>query len=208
MNQSLGSLNIARPLSEIPQYIYSGDKNAPLRLKAALSPIIKALPPSRPLVILCIGTDRVTGDALGPLVGYKLERAAGRHTHVYGTLQNPVHARNLIHKIEEIYTKHANPFVIAIDACLGHQEHIGYITIGYGALEPGAGVRKKLPKIGDVSITGIVNYYSDCDHIILQNTRLNIVMQIADAVSAGLRSTVEGRRFLPSLPTKADILQK
>ena len=27
---------------------------------------------TQPVVILCIGTDRVTGDALGPLVGHQL----------------------------------------------------------------------------------------------------------------------------------------
>ena len=28
----------------------------------------------RPILFLCIGSDRVPGDCLGPLVGYKLER--------------------------------------------------------------------------------------------------------------------------------------
>ena len=28
----------------------------------------------RPLVILCIGTDRATGDCLGPIVGHKLKK--------------------------------------------------------------------------------------------------------------------------------------
>ena len=35
-----------------------------------LKPIIKD---KRPIIFLCIGTDRSTGDSLGPLIGYKLQ---------------------------------------------------------------------------------------------------------------------------------------
>ena len=35
-----------------------------------LTPILKS---KRVIIFLCIGTDRSTGDSLGPLVGYKLK---------------------------------------------------------------------------------------------------------------------------------------
>ena len=38
---------------------------------------------------------------------------------IYGTLNEPVHAKNLENNIELIYSNHKNPFIIAIDACLG-----------------------------------------------------------------------------------------
>jgi len=43
------------------------------------------------LVILCIGTDRSTGDSLGPLVGHKLKPYINHyeHIHILGTLDNP-----------------------------------------------------------------------------------------------------------------------
>ena len=47
--------------------------------------------------------------------------------------------------------------MIAIDASLGQKKHLGYVTIGNGALYPGAGVQKNLPPVGDIHITGIVN---------------------------------------------------
>lgn len=43
------------------------------------------------LVFLCIGTDRSTGDSLGPLIGYKLKQERRRGTLVFGTLDRPVH---------------------------------------------------------------------------------------------------------------------
>ena len=50
------------------------------------------------LVFLCIGSDRVTGDCLGPYIGHQLLEHLNTDTHgvyVYGTLKSPVHAVNL-----------------------------------------------------------------------------------------------------------------
>ena len=89
---------------------------------------------NQPLVLICIGSDRATGDCLGPLVGQSLIDSPVYS--VYGSLQSPVHAKNLDHTIELIYTFHKNPFVIAIDSCLGCEEHVGYITLSSMPLCP------------------------------------------------------------------------
>ena len=48
------------------------------------------------LVFLCIGSDRVTGDCLGPYIGHQLlDRLDLQDIYVYGTLKDPVHALNL-----------------------------------------------------------------------------------------------------------------
>lgn len=47
------------------------------------------------VVFLCIGTDRSTGDSLGPLIGYKLKEKRLERVEVLGTLERPVHAMNL-----------------------------------------------------------------------------------------------------------------
>lgn len=133
------------------------------------------------IVILCIGTDRATGDCLGPLVGEHLKRVLPE-VPVYGTLEHPVHALNLEQTIEELYTEHANPFIIAIDASLGVPEHIGYATLSHTPLIPGKGVNKKLPAIGNLSITGIVNVAGFPNSVLLQSTRLHTVMTLANCI--------------------------
>ncbi|MCT4618103.1 MAG: spore protease YyaC [Marinisporobacter sp.] len=140
------------------------------------------------LVIMCIGTDRSTGDSLGPLIGYKLEKRLKSYDHIFvhGTLENPVHAKNLKDSINLIYKTYNNPFVIAIDACLGKFDRVGYITIGNGPLKPGAGVNKDLPPVGNMHITGIVNLGGFMEYMILQNTRLNLVMKMADTIADGI----------------------
>lgn len=140
------------------------------------------------LVILCIGSDRLTGDSLGPLVGSRLHPEILSHTSIYGTLNNPVHALNLKKTIQMLSSKHPHSLIIAVDASVGSKEHQGYITLEKGALTPGLGVQKKLPPVGDICITGIVNLAGAFEHILLQNTRLSLVMSLADTIASGIMS--------------------
>ncbi|EGL83650.1 sporulation protein YyaC [Caldalkalibacillus thermarum TA2.A1] len=138
------------------------------------------------LVILCIGTDRSTGDALGPLLGSYLADVELKQFHVYGTLNQPVHAVNLEQSVAAIAKHHQRPFIIAADACLGHYQHVGHVTLGEGALQPGAGVNKKLPAVGDLHLTGIVNVGGFMEYFVLQNTRLSLVMNMAARMAQGI----------------------
>ncbi|MEH7382006.1 spore protease YyaC [Bacillus sp. JJ1533] len=141
---------------------------------------------NQPIIFFCIGTDRSTGDCLGPLIGTKIAEKGLSHFHVYGTLDEPIHAVNLQEKIEEVNQKYTNPFIIGIDACLGRLKSVGSITIGEGPIKPGAGVNKELTPIGDMHITGIVNVSGFMEFFVLQNTRLSLVMKLANTISSGI----------------------
>ena len=69
-------------------------------------------------------------------------------------------------------------------------ENVGSIAIGEGSIKPGAGVQKELEPIGHLHITGIVNFSSFMNMVVLQNTRLSLVMKMADIISAGLRHSI------------------
>lgn len=140
---------------------------------------------NREIIVVCIGTDRATGDALGPLVGDFL-LANGFENDVAGTLEYPVHALNIKDTINKIYAKYENPFIIAIDASLGMAKDIGLITLTNSHLYPGKGVNKKLPAIGDISITGIVNLSGRPGSALLQNTRLFMVKRMAECIGNAL----------------------
>ena len=64
-----------------------------------LNPIIAQ---NRPIIFVCIGTDRSTGDSLGPLVGYKLKYLSKNNIYIYGTLENPIHAKNMVEVLAKI----------------------------------------------------------------------------------------------------------
>ena len=135
---------------------------------------------SHPIAVMCIGSDRSTGDSLGPLIGYKLSKFAFNNVFIYGSLNNPINAVNLEFAITFIKNFHSNPYIIAIDASLGRNDHVGCITLAEGPLRPGLGVKKELPKVGSLHITGIVNAAGSKENLLLQTTRLSTVMTLAD----------------------------
>ena len=115
------------------------------------------------VMFLCIGTDRSTGDSLGPLVGHKLRARKLRRAAVIGTLDRPVHAMNLDLYSRYIRLNYPDYVVVAIDASVGSSDHVGYATLGRGALKPGLDVSKY-------------------DPVMLQSVRLSMVMQMADCI--------------------------
>ena len=141
---------------------------------------LKELTNMKKVLFTCIGTDRATGDCLGPLVGTNLKRLG--YT-VLGTLDEPLHAQNLIQELKKASTLYNPDIVLAIDACLGKLEDIGKITLSNSPLKPGAAVHKDLPTVGDISIMGIVNLGGFFELQVLQCTRLHTVIKLASDIT-------------------------
>lgn len=140
---------------------------------------------SRPLVFVPIGTDRATGDCLGPLTGTRLK---GLHSGalVYGCLEKPTHAVNLLDILKDINARHNDALIVAIDACLGNAGRVGYINVKPGKLKPGSALNKDLPEVGDFYISGVVNVGGFLEQQVLQNTRLHVVYSMADIIARSL----------------------
>lgn len=94
--------------------------------------------------------------------------------------------KNIVSKLNEINFNFINPYIIAIDSCLGSINNIGKVFIQKKPLLPGLALNKNLPAVGDMSITGIVNVSGGFDFLVLQNTRLYTVMNLADSISRGI----------------------
>lgn len=128
--------------------------------------------------VVCIGTDRSTGDSYGPLTGHMLSKLTLIDFDLYGTLERPVHALSLAQAMEKIDTEQS--LVIAVDAGMGDADMIGSIGIGYDPVRPGSGLGKELPTVGDISITGIVAMGGLAPFIMLQNAPLGLVYGMAE----------------------------
>ena len=144
----------------------------------------------RKIIFLCIGTDRCTGDSLGPLVGYKLKsfskNLSKNNIYIYGSLESPIHSKNISETISKINFSFNNPYIIVIDSCLGKSNNIGKVFIDHRPLTPGLALNNYSHPIGDLSIIGIVNISGKHEFIILQNTRLHTIMCLADCISKGI----------------------
>ncbi len=134
------------------------------------------------LAFVCIGTDRSSGDSLGPLVGSELEEAG--YPYVIGTLKEPCDASNLEQRLLEIPQ---GSKVIAIDACLGQALSVGYYQVSNQPILPGKSVGKVLPRVGDFTIAAIVNADGPKQYAILQTTSLFHVMGMAKQIAAAIQ---------------------
>lgn len=205
----------------------AGDARTSGSLARALCQQLTTLPRNRRqrVVLLCIGSDRSTGDALGPIVGMllrdggwgepgrtpggALRRCGVVRLTVCGTLDHPVHAGNLAQTLRSVSSPLAKPVIVAIDACLGRPENVGSIAVGPGPLRPGAGVNKDLPAVGDVFVTGTVNVAGFMEYVVLQNTRLSLVMGMARVIAGGVLAAlgdVAWQRPSPGAPTARGVL--
>lgn len=139
------------------------------------------LPHNRDIVFLCIGIDRSTGDAFGPLTGTFLTQY--RIPNVWGNLQSPVHAGNLTEALNQIGE---SPFIVAIDASLGPANRLGYICLREGPLKPGSAVDKQLPPVGNLAVTMNVSLGGLANYLLLQTASLNTVWQGARLVARAI----------------------
>jgi putative sporulation protein YyaC len=148
------------------------------QLITAMSATIPAHLTNDNVVFVCIGTDKNTGDSLGPLVGTLLESRG--YTNIVGTLNNPCHAVNLSERISQIPK---DKIIIAIDACLGREDSVGTYSVYNGPIKPGSAVGKNLQEIGEYSILGVVNIGGLLESFVLQNTKPTVVINMAKDIT-------------------------
>ena len=148
----------------------------------------KMLPtPENPPVLLCIGSDLSVGDSLGPVTGTRLkEKLSGLGCYIYGTLSKPITAHEVKYVGQFIRSTHPLSPIIAIDAAVGSSGDIGLIRISKGGIKPGSGANKKLGRVGDISIIGVVAEKSVFNFSLLSATRLNIVYKMAGIIAEGV----------------------
>lgn len=136
-------------------------------------------------IVACVGTDATIGDSLGPFVGTMLTEKRAEAI-IYGTLENPLTAKEISAAKKFISTVHPLSPLLVIDAAVGKSEDVGLIKILNGAIRPGLGANKDLPEMGSVSIIGIVSEKSLANYAFLNLTRLSPVYRMARIVADGV----------------------
>ncbi len=143
---------------------------------------------STPPVILCIGSDRVTGDCLGPIVGHILTNELNIPAFVYGSLSSPVNALNLVETVNFIKRRHSQSLIIAVDSSLGHKDDIGTIRVLNDGIYPGAAAGKTLPKVGNLAITATVAELKKSE---LYGVRLGLIYDLARNIASAISLSME-----------------
>lgn len=147
---------------------------------------------TRSVNVLGIGSDRTTGDCLGPLVGEFLQGVRG--VNVYGTLDAPVHAANMAEIVPEI-----TGFTIAVDAALGSP--LGSVSVRKGPLAPGAAFGRQLPQVGNVAVSGLVCEAGPLGFERLRSVRLGFVRHMSQVIATAIATAVSSTLAMPPFPT-------
>lgn len=136
-------------------------------------------------ILVCIGTDAVMGDSLGPLVGSLCEERLLGKTFVYGTCGRPLTATDVDSLVGFLKKVHPYRKILAVDAAVGNADEVGCVKICDAPLRPGAGVEKKLSQVGDASLIGVVAAKSPSTTN-LERVRLSRVYRIAKIIADGV----------------------
>lgn len=145
-------------------------------------------------VIICVGTDLIGGDCLGPLVGRMLIDK-NVPTYVYGTFSYLVNAVNVVSVDKFVRRNHKNRKVLVIDSCVGKKEEIGKIIISDGGLYPAAASGKNLPQIGDYSISAVMTDARPTSKDFAM-VRLGFVFDIARTIADAVADAVSSLNIL------------
>ena len=141
-------------------------------------------------IFICIGSDLVLGDSLGPLVGTFL-KTKNVKSYIYGTLNFPITAKEVEYARTYLKQMHPSSISIAIDAAVGSSDDVGLIKVINKGLKPGLGVNKNLGIIGDISIIGIVAKSSFNNRELFNLTRLNLVYKMAEIIADGIEQYIK-----------------
>ena len=151
--------------------------------KQRLSEAIRGQIGDSATVYMCIGTEKVFSDSLGPRVGTLLNDNLQIPSFVYGLRDQNITAENLLYSYNFIKALHPNSKIVVIDAAVGSFDQIGKVQICEGGIAPGAATNKNLPSVGDVGIIGIVAEKGMNDFYSLNSSKDKLVGSVAKFIA-------------------------
>ena len=147
------------------------------------------------IIFLCIGTEKIIGDSVGPIIGSNLKKLENEYIKVYGTCGKNLDFSNAKNIIEQVYKKYSNPFIITIDAALSKEKRTGEIYIGEGFMKIGTALEKSITFYSNINIKCVVGKYNSLNQKenvnILNNVIKEKVYSLAEIVSQGIKIILE-----------------
>lgn len=148
------------------------------------------------IVILCIGTNKLIGDSLGPIVGQKLTDRLRNYKNItiYGNMKETLNFRNAKQVLEQVITTWDNPFIIGIDSALGKAELINEIVVGTGKIQLGNALGKNLKYPTHIHIKGVVgiNRNSRQENMkVLESIQDRDIHKISENITQGVCKILE-----------------
>ena len=145
------------------------------------------------VIILCIGTKKIIGDSIGPIIGENIKYMENEYLRIYGALENTINFNNAKSILTEIYENFDNPYLITIDAALGNKESMGRVILNKGYIKIGKALEKSICFYSNLTIKCVVgeNTNSRFNNLIeLKNADVEQVKKMANIVSSGIEKVL------------------
>lgn len=152
--------------------------------------------PFSDIVILCVGTNKLIGDSVGPIVGQKLTRLLKdkQNVWIYGNTKQNLNLKNAKQVLRQIQITHKQAFVITIDAALGPKEMIEDTWIGSGIVKIGEALDKQIQYFSNITIKGIVGEYQNNlkrDYQTLNKVNRNSIHRLSNQITYEVCQIIE-----------------
>lgn len=121
------------------------------------------------IIFLCIGTNKIIGDSIGPIVGTSLKTLLqtnsklkqnleinNKNIKVIGDVFSNISYQNIDENMQNIKNSVEDNYVIVIDSALSSENNIGKIFVQNRGLKYAESLKRKNTIIGDMSIKAVV----------------------------------------------------
>lgn len=146
------------------------------------------------VILLCIGTNKLIGDCIGPMVGQMLKQETRKKDIIiYGNMMETVNFKNAKQTIEYILKKYERPFLITVDSALGTEETIKQIIVSKGIIKIGKSLGRSICYYSHINIKGIVgeNKNTIQDNIeTLRMVKPELVMELSNKMVQGIKQMI------------------
>ena len=146
------------------------------------------------IIFLCIGTSKIIGDSIGPIIGNRLKDVENEIVQVYGTTENMVNFVNAKDIIESVYSSYEKPYIITIDSTLSNSRDKGEIVLGKGYIKIGKALEKSICFYSNINIKCIVGRsYNQMQKNLqeLNNVKLPDIVNMASIITCGVKKVLE-----------------
>ena len=140
------------------------------------------------IIILCVGTNKLVGDCVGPIVGNKLARLLKQSNNIiiYGNMKSTLNSKNARLIINKIFKDYSNPFIITIDAALGQKELINKVIINTGNIQIGNSIGHNISYFSHINIKAVVGEYKQTieeNIYTLKNVNRNKINKVSNQIT-------------------------
>lgn len=146
------------------------------------------------IVILCIGTNKLIGDSIGPVVGQKLKKEnIQEKVYIYGDMKETINFKNAKQVIENIFKIYEKPFIITIDSALGTQTMVSKIVVSKGIIRIGKSLGRSICYPSHITIKGVVGEYRNTiqeNLYTLKTVKQEIVDELSNKMAKGINQVI------------------